>query len=147
VQRDSSSSLEAGKASIPKLESVAPSHAYKLSQNDTENPPIPPRHFDNFMIWYVGNHGWNLLKRDYKQLYSMCCRVSYSVKSTKTNSHSAICLEILQDNDIVRRLPCHHSFHSSCLDKWYLRQHSSCPLCKRSFFTKSKTNNGDKSSS
>jgi hypothetical protein len=47
---------------------------------------------------------------------------------------SVICLDVLQGDDMVRHLPCHHYFHSSCLDTWYLRQHNTCPLCKTPFF-------------
>ncbi|KHN99058.1 Zinc finger, RING/FYVE/PHD-type [Metarhizium album ARSEF 1941] len=50
-----------------------------------------------------------------------------------------ICLDILQGEDMVRQLPCRHYFHSSCLDTWYLRQHSTCPLCKTPFFPESKS--------
>ncbi|KAF5134666.1 E3 ubiquitin-protein ligase ZNRF3 [Metarhizium brunneum] len=49
----------------------------------------------------------------------------------------AICLDVLKDDDMVRRLPCQHYFHSSCLDTWYLRQHNTCPLCKTPFFDQS----------
>ncbi|KAJ0130368.1 hypothetical protein HZ326_26535 [Fusarium oxysporum f. sp. albedinis] len=40
-----------------------------------------------------------------------------------------ICLEPMVDSDIVRRLPCGHTFHSGCITPWYLRQHYTCPLC------------------
>ncbi|KAH8661119.1 hypothetical protein BGZ61DRAFT_304678, partial [Ilyonectria robusta] len=41
-----------------------------------------------------------------------------------------ICLETLQDRDIVRHLPCDHIFHSNCITKWFLKQHDTCPVCK-----------------
>ncbi|KAJ9419430.1 hypothetical protein QL093DRAFT_2364135 [Fusarium oxysporum] len=45
----------------------------------------------------------------------------------------AICLETMADSDIVRRLPCGHTFHSGCITPWYLGQHYTCPLCVSHF--------------
>ncbi|KAH7438549.1 hypothetical protein KP509_04G019800 [Ceratopteris richardii] len=43
----------------------------------------------------------------------------------------AICLQELQQGEIVRNLPrCNHMFHMSCLDKW-LVIHGSCPMCRQ----------------
>uniref|UniRef100_M1B9X9 RING-type E3 ubiquitin transferase n=1 Tax=Solanum tuberosum TaxID=4113 RepID=M1B9X9_SOLTU len=43
-----------------------------------------------------------------------------------------ICLGIFQDGDKVKVLPsCQHSYHSDCVDRW-LRNQSSCPLCRAS---------------
>ncbi|KAB5513065.1 hypothetical protein GE09DRAFT_981527, partial [Coniochaeta sp. 2T2.1] len=42
----------------------------------------------------------------------------------------AICLDLLQDKDEVRKLQCSHVFHVSCIDPWYERQRFDCPLCK-----------------
>ncbi|PFH38595.1 zinc finger, C3HC4 type (RING finger) domain-containing protein [Besnoitia besnoiti] len=47
----------------------------------------------------------------------------------------AICLCEFQENDLIRRLPCQHFFHSACIARW-LRSHASCPLrCHVNFFT------------
>lgn len=41
-----------------------------------------------------------------------------------------IFLEIFQDGDKVKVIPsCQHSYHSECIDRW-LRNQSSCPLCR-----------------
>ncbi|KAM0840385.1 hypothetical protein ACQ4PT_059704 [Festuca glaucescens] len=41
-----------------------------------------------------------------------------------------VCLQELEDGDVVRVLPaCRHFFHVSCIDAW-LRAHSSCPVCR-----------------
>jgi len=42
----------------------------------------------------------------------------------------SICLESYEDEEVVRRLPCKHLFHSHCVDTW-LRVNASCPLCKQ----------------
>jgi len=40
----------------------------------------------------------------------------------------AVCLSDFERSDTLRRLPCNHSFHMGCVDKW-LKQNKVCPLC------------------
>eukprot|EP00931_Biecheleriopsis_adriatica_P122591 TRINITY_DN97599_c0_g1_i1.p1 TRINITY_DN97599_c0_g1~~TRINITY_DN97599_c0_g1_i1.p1 ORF type:complete len:443 (+),score=99.81 TRINITY_DN97599_c0_g1_i1:65-1393(+) len=40
-----------------------------------------------------------------------------------------VCLCDFEENDEVRRLPCRHVFHASCIDEW-LRRCTDCPICK-----------------
>jgi len=40
----------------------------------------------------------------------------------------AVCLSDFDKHSMLRRLPCGHSFHVSCVDKW-LRHNKVCPLC------------------
>ncbi|XP_066379135.1 RING-H2 finger protein ATL40-like [Miscanthus floridulus] len=41
-----------------------------------------------------------------------------------------VCLQEMEDGDVVRVLPaCRHFFHGGCIDAW-LRAHSSCPVCR-----------------
>jgi hypothetical protein len=40
-----------------------------------------------------------------------------------------VCLELLNAGEIVRALPCCHSFHIDCIDPW-LSSHHTCPVCK-----------------
>lgn len=47
----------------------------------------------------------------------------------------SICLHPLNPNPTrkyVRKLPCHHLYHGTCIDKW--AAHKSCPLCRTSYF-------------
>eukprot|EP00746_Dinoflagellata_sp_MGD_P103419 gnl/MRDRNA2_/MRDRNA2_42841_c0_seq2.p1 gnl/MRDRNA2_/MRDRNA2_42841_c0~~gnl/MRDRNA2_/MRDRNA2_42841_c0_seq2.p1 ORF type:complete len:331 (-),score=40.49 gnl/MRDRNA2_/MRDRNA2_42841_c0_seq2:40-1032(-) len=41
----------------------------------------------------------------------------------------AVCLESLRRGQEVRRLPCSHPYHRSCIDPW-LRNSTLCPCCK-----------------
>ncbi|XP_066319978.1 E3 ubiquitin-protein ligase EL5-like [Miscanthus floridulus] len=42
----------------------------------------------------------------------------------------AVCLSLVQEGEVVRRLPaCMHLFHVCCIDMW-LHSHSTCPLCR-----------------
>lgn len=44
----------------------------------------------------------------------------------------SICLEVYQNGEELRQLPCHHCFHCVCIDKW-LRKRTTCPMCKFDF--------------
>lgn len=52
-------------------------------------------------------------------------------KVIECNSTCSICLCEFQVNDRVKRLPCGHLFHKTCLDPWFLDVTSSCPVCKQ----------------
>eukprot|EP00252_Welwitschia_mirabilis_P011926 TRINITY_DN2651_c0_g1_i1.p1 TRINITY_DN2651_c0_g1~~TRINITY_DN2651_c0_g1_i1.p1 ORF type:complete len:286 (+),score=48.92 TRINITY_DN2651_c0_g1_i1:266-1123(+) len=41
----------------------------------------------------------------------------------------SVCLEQVNDGELVRSLPCLHQFHVACIDPW-LRQQATCPVCK-----------------
>uniref|UniRef100_A0A914VXR4 RING-type domain-containing protein n=1 Tax=Plectus sambesii TaxID=2011161 RepID=A0A914VXR4_9BILA len=42
----------------------------------------------------------------------------------------AICLEEYALDQVMRILPCNHSFHQTCVDPWIIKRQI-CPLCKR----------------
>mmetsp|Transcript_34731 Transcript_34731/g.81084 ORF Transcript_34731/g.81084 Transcript_34731/m.81084 type:complete len:459 (-) Transcript_34731:46-1422(-) len=44
-------------------------------------------------------------------------------------SQCMVCLCGFENGDEVRRLPCGHIFHASCIDEW-LRRCTDCPVCK-----------------
>ncbi|KAL1919793.1 uncharacterized protein VTP21DRAFT_1724 [Calcarisporiella thermophila] len=42
-----------------------------------------------------------------------------------------ICLEVVGEGELVRRLDCQHEFHVDCIDQWFVgKQSSCCPTCK-----------------
>jgi hypothetical protein len=47
------------------------------------------------------------------------------------HSHCVICLERYQVDEAVRTIPCMHSFHSTCVDRW-MQNTAICPICKQS---------------
>ncbi|THD27038.1 E3 ubiquitin-protein ligase RNF13 [Fasciola hepatica] len=42
-----------------------------------------------------------------------------------------ICLEDYKDREKIRLLPCHHAFHTRCIDPWLLRNRRRCPVCNQ----------------
>lgn len=42
----------------------------------------------------------------------------------------AICLDLMQEKELIRELHCGHVYHASCLDLWVERGHHDCPMCK-----------------
>ncbi|KAA3680846.1 E3 ubiquitin-protein ligase RNF13 [Paragonimus westermani] len=42
-----------------------------------------------------------------------------------------ICLEDYKERDKLRLLPCHHAFHTECIDPWLLRNRRRCPVCNQ----------------
>ena len=48
----------------------------------------------------------------------------------ETAAQCSVCHETVQIGDDVRKLPCDHTFHQSCIDVWVL-QHATCPNCRR----------------
>ena len=49
-------------------------------------------------------------------------------KKNIPDKNCVICQEMFNINDMVRRLPCLHTFHQNCIDKW-LESNSKCPTC------------------
>ena len=44
-----------------------------------------------------------------------------------------ICYEFLKDRDFCRMLPCIHTFHYYCIDRWFEQGSTSCPICMKRF--------------
>ena len=45
------------------------------------------------------------------------------------NKICSICLEEYKNNDIIKKLPCNHNFHSECVKIW-LSNKTTCPVCR-----------------
>lgn len=57
-----------------------------------------------------------------------------------TSGTCAICLENLEDDDIVRGLICGHVFHQICIDPWLTMRSASCPICKKDYYLEIQNN-------
>ena len=45
-------------------------------------------------------------------------------------SKCMICLVDYEPGEELRTMPCMHFFHRECIDRWLLKQGSTCPICK-----------------
>jgi len=41
-----------------------------------------------------------------------------------------ICLDDFKENEFYRALDCKHCFHKRCIDRWFRKDHSDCPMCR-----------------
>lgn len=57
------------------------------------------------------------------ELPLVCCMSTDGLESS-----CAVCLSDFERGQMVRRLPCNHSFHRACIDRW-LKLNKVCPLC------------------
>lgn len=42
----------------------------------------------------------------------------------------SICLDFINNGDVIYDLNCNHKFHKKCLDKSYFNGNKQCPLCR-----------------
>lgn len=48
----------------------------------------------------------------------------------QVSDECTICLDEFVEHVRVRKLPCGHVFHSTCIARWLVERHANCPLCK-----------------
>ena len=46
-------------------------------------------------------------------------------------SECPICLEDFKRGEYYRKLECSHCFHKKCIDRWFKKDHSECPMCRK----------------
>lgn len=42
----------------------------------------------------------------------------------------SICLDNYKEKECYRNLSCSHTFHKKCIDRWFSKDHSECPMCR-----------------
>jgi len=68
-----------------------------------------------------------------KRLAQIPC-VPVSNQQIREKEQCIICFENYTLEEMVRKLPCRHSFHGDCIIPW-LRDHNTCPYCRAEAFT------------
>ncbi|KAI3891063.1 hypothetical protein MKW98_007368 [Papaver atlanticum] len=113
---------------------------------DFSSPNISAVHANGY---YTTTGGATEKGLDSKMIEKIQESVYAAVKNKEKVIHSAvcaICLNNYEDEDMLRLLPCHHAFHTKCIDDWLI-SHTTCPYCRsnllESIVPESNLNAGD----
>ncbi|KAH3877298.1 hypothetical protein DPMN_001161 [Dreissena polymorpha] len=67
------------------------------------------------------------------------CRLPVvTYRKNMESSECNICMAEYEEGEILKILPCFHSFHSMCIDKW-ISKNATCPICRVEVSLKSPT--------
>ena len=75
-----------------------------------------------------------IFKKNYEVLSPLCENDSMYEQET-----CVICLDGLDENDKIRKLPCKHVFHKKCIDQWAFCNKMTCPICNDDIFNSLKS--------
>ena len=64
-----------------------------------------------------------------EQIKALPCK---RVKSAQVSSEFVcpICIDTFKEREMYRNLKCSHCFHKKCIDNWFKKDHSECPMCR-----------------
>ncbi|KAI9394564.1 hypothetical protein POPTR_005G111100v4 [Populus trichocarpa] len=88
---------------------------------------VTPRHW---LHWQRTNNRCKSV--DSKMVEALPCFTfrNASLSQCHVGETCAICLEDYKDGEVLKVLPCHHEFHSTCVDSWLTKWGTFCPVCK-----------------
>ncbi|KAJ6997033.1 hypothetical protein NC653_013570 [Populus alba x Populus x berolinensis] len=88
---------------------------------------VTPRHW---LHWQRTNNRCKSV--DSKMVEALPCFIfrNASLSQCHVGETCAICLEDYKDGEVLKVLPCHHEFHSTCVDSWLTKWGTFCPVCK-----------------
>lgn len=101
-------------------------------------PPPPPSSNWNYSFSYFDPTNVNtfqeedqyLLDADLADNLLICERLMMQeLTNSEETSICTICQDDLELNQVVKRTPCKHIFHSRCLSTWLESNHT-CPICR-----------------
>ncbi|MCL7022463.1 hypothetical protein MKW94_015898 [Papaver nudicaule] len=114
------SSLEiAARGGLQEFETLGVVDSYNVS-------PAPSMSEDEINALPVHKHRFTGQERQSNQVHE---EAQASAKAPEDELTCSVCLEQVNEGEIIRTLPCLHQFHSTCIDPW-LRQQGTCPVCK-----------------
>lgn len=118
----------------------SPSAAPEIEETITADISAPPGNTSVIELREL-SHPKNELLTNTQSLVTLGCETTDKGELHFDSGLCAICLEIYEDDDVVRGLVCGHVFHSDCVDPWLIRRRACCPICKRDYYRE--TGRGD----
>ena len=61
--------------------------------------------------------------------------IKYKKVKETTDTTCPICIDELKKGEYYRTLECSHVFHKKCIDNWFKKDHSDCPMCRKKILT------------
>ena len=74
------------------------------------------------------------------------CTAAADVGYMQVSDECTICLDEFERHVRVRKLPCGHVFHSTCIARWLVERHANCPLCKLDLYIEPEEEEEDQNS-
>ena len=62
------------------------------------------------------------------------CVVGVRGRDAENPVECVVCLDAIREGEPVKRLPCGHVSHSSCIDPWLMEEKAVCPTCRKGVF-------------
>jgi hypothetical protein len=73
----------------------------------------------------------NLFRQERKNQIKSIGKYKKIKETTELAEESCpICLDSFTQGEYYRTLQCKHSFHKRCIDRWFKKDHSDCPMCR-----------------
>lgn len=95
---------------------------------DIINLVIPARHnFARFIFGLRANRLWTLFEESPPHLMEAASETDAEPEMC------VICMENLEEGELVRTMQCGHTFHVGCIGPW-IDDRNECPVCRDPFF-------------
>jgi len=85
------------------------------------------------VVTRFGSPGSELVKESQKNKIKNIGKYKKVKESNQelADSNCPICLDNFIPGEYYRNLECNHCFHKKCIDRWFKKDHTDCPMCRK----------------